>query len=1246
MFSIFQKLMFSYVRPLIEQGKTRFLQPEDMPPLLAELEADSRLISEAKESSGNISSAAKLIGYVYRPVRKKLWLPLSLNLSFVFLGLMKPLLLHSFLVSLGALSGAGNAALAHSLALACALGFISFVGSLCLQHYFYRTLRIVQTLTSRVNVLVFEQSLRLSPRAMAESPLGDSVNHMSSDSDAISDSPLLAGDLIISIFTILGCVGLLFYFLGLTAFLALGLLLLLGPLTRKVAKAFTHFDERLMEFRDQRVTLMGQVLNGIRIVKYFAWEKSMAKEVQELRGKELGARKRLARAEALATLSYVGISTIVLFSTLFLHSWRGFLLTPELIFTSVSIFALLEEPFAHLSSLVSRAAGVKVAADRLCKFLARERLAEAKPRDAGSIGIQLEEVSFQHKGAENFALRNLELTLRPGESLALVGRVGCGKSTLLQLLLGELSAQEGRIRFFDSSGKRKHPSFGYVPQEAFVFNGSLRENIMFGLPEDRDRLLKSAYASCLDSDLSELPAGWETELGEKGVNLSGGQKQRLSLARCFYHEPNFILLDDPLSAIDPRTEEQVLDRLVFGAWANATRIVATHRLSCLPRFHRIAYLEEGRIVAMGSLPELISGCPEFRSFYSASENAEGNRSLGEKEGERLMLQMPTKEDRNLRFTDDEDRAVGAVQANVYGQYLKALGGQRLAFQPLVWALLLGLAASVSLLPLLQKAWLAHFSNVQGGKTLPMVPWASEAMGGILVYGALGIFTLVVVLANRLFWLDRGMAAGKNLHDQMLKAVLHSPLRFFDATPMGRILQRFSRDVEAVDVQLQWSFETTVRCLVNIATALFLIVGVMPLVLVFLVPVMALYYSVQRDYRIPAREAKRLDSIARSPRFAHFKETLQGLAVIRSFGQEQTFWLGFFQRLNHSHRMFQGHYLLNRWFSSRVPLLGAMIASVTGIGIVFYTKLNLVSVGTAGLVMVYALTLWESLNWAIRIFSEMESKMTSVERLRYFGTLPSERAALLPVASEEDLRKWPSKGEIVFEEVKARYSPHLPPVLKGLSFRVPAGAKVGLIGRTGSGKSTVIQTLFRCMELESGRILIDGINTAAIPLALLRSRIAIIPQDPVLFQGSLRSNLDRFQEHSDEALWQALEQAQLGEHVRNLPGGLLAQVKESGSNFSQGQRQLFCLARALLIRSKIIVMDEATASVDVETDRIVQRVIARECAGVTVLVIAHRLGTVGDSDLVLELREGRLTRTIDLRRHSEGHHEPQTDEAIN
>jgi ABC-type multidrug transport system fused ATPase/permease subunit len=1229
--ALVRRLMFSDVKSLVSLARRKVLQAEDMPPLPRWLSPRAVPFSE---TSLDISNGKSLLYSMAKYSRNFLVPALSLNLIYGLLNLTKPVLVNSFIKEISGDLGRADA-FTYAIVLALSLGVVSFIGSLSLQHYFHIMLQTGQIYTNALNRLIYRKSLMLSQKSRAETQVGDVVNHMSSDTEYSSELAALIGDSLITAITIVGSVVLLFWYLGFTAIAALVLLGLMVPLSKKVGKSFASLDHELMGHRDARVTLMGQVLNGIRVVKYFAWEKSVKKEVEVVREAELAARRRMARAEALATLSYAAISTIVLFVTLGVHIQRGFTLSPELVFTCVAIFGLLEEPLGHLSELISRSASALVGANRISQFLQRESLPAAlheEKADAALAGFSVENLSLRFNADAPLTLSGLDFRVLPGESVAIVGSVGSGKSTLIQCLLGELPLASGAIRYTDLRSKSVVPRLAYVPQEAFIVNGSMEENIYFGGKPNPERLAEALHASCLDADLPLLPAGLFTEIGEKGVNLSGGQKQRVSLARAAMHAPTVALLDDPLSAVDHRTESQLAERLLFGLWRNITRVVVTHRLAYLGRFDKVVFLKEGRMEGVGTLDELLK-IPSFQAYYANFAQSEDTAGIAPNKEAAPAKASEASPLAASRVTEDEDRAIGAVKSTVYFDYVRALGGSTFGKQLWMIPFLFASSIAAASLPLLQRAWLAYSSNLQSGKEVALhwwSQWASHNQSSILIYGALGVVSLAGVLVNRLAWVDRGMDAGRRFHERMLDSVLKAPLRFFDATPVGRVLQRFSRDVESVDIQLQWSFETTVRCLVNIGVALFLIVGVLPVMLLAVVPVFCAYYFLQRDYRIPAREVKRLDSISRSPRFAHFKETLHGMVVIRSFGRTETFYEGFLDRLEHNQRMFYGHFMLNRWFSSRIPLLGGLVASSTGIAIVLAARAGHLSPGIAGLVIIYALSLWESLNWAVRIFAEVEARMTSVERLKFYGSLESERTTALSPALPPSVQ-WPERGEVVFDRVVARYASHLPPVLKGISFRVPAGARVGIIGRTGSGKSTLLQALFRCMEVESGAIRIDGVDIASVPLERLRRSLAIIPQDPTLFFGTLRSNLDRYEEYEDGEVLAALDKARLGDFVRALPGGLRAEVKENGANLSQGQRQLLCLARALLSDAKVIVMDEATASVDVHTDSLVQKVVRENCQNITMLIIAHRLGTVADCDLILEVKEGKLHRTLDLKK---------------
>lgn len=1212
--NFFRRMLFSQVSPLVRLAKTKNITEEDLLPLPQDLNPEYLAIPTEKlvwtTPKAFLFSLIKAMSVYTKPAYT--WYFASSAMA-----LLSPVLVNHFVGVISAGVTKGN--ITFALTYGVLLGVCGFLSGLCMQHYFFNTLRSYQIATNVLNEKIFRHSLKLSQSARQKNQIGDIVNHMSSDSDSVSDFPLVIGDLVSAVFLITGVVVMLFYYIGWSALAALAVLFTLAPLTNYVAKKFTHLDEEMMAHRDRRVTLMTQALNAIRVVKYFAWEKSVSKEVTDVREKELLSRRRLARAEVISSLGYLAVSTLVLFVALAVHAWRGQPLNAAIIFTCISLFGLLEGPFGDLSRLISRYTTAVVGAGRILNFLKQEEVEISKTETAKSdvaVGLKLQNLTLTYPGSQEEVIKGVDLTVPPGSSVAIVGPVGSGKSSLLYGLLGEVPVTKGTVEFLPLP-ENERPRMAYVPQEAYIVNSTLLENLQFGEDVSKEDLRRSLHNSCLSRDLKEWSGGLRTEIGEKGVNLSGGQKQRVALARAYLRKPQLVLLDDPLSAVDADTEKLLCERLIFGAWKDTTRVVVTHRLEYLPQFDQVIFIEDGFVKGVGSFEELLKVCVPFAEFYKEHGKTQGDHEHASVTADTTSAEVSSVaevvDDKKSRVTEDEEREVGAVKGSVYWDYISSLGGDGRYTKPMILGVLMCGAAGVTLLPLIQKAWLSYYSDHQG-------EWS--ALGAVGIYGLIGLAVLVGSLMNHLIWLERGIRAGKNMHDKMLKSVLHSPVRFFDSTPIGRILQRFSRDIESVDVYLQWSFDSAVHCALQVVMSIILILGLMPLMIFVIGPVMALYYVLQRDYRRPAREVKRFDSVARSPRYAHFKESLQGLIVIRSFNKSSWFMRNFYDKLAHSQRMFYSHYLINRWFSSRIPLIGGLISMTTAIGVTLSAYAGVMDAGTAGLVTLYSLSFWGYLNWGVRVFADIESRMTSIERLKFFSNLASEKSILIP--SVEPLRPtWPEFGEISVENLKVRYAEHLPLVLKGITFKVEAGSRVGIIGRTGSGKSTFFQSLFRFIEAEEGRIVIDGVEAASVPLEKLRRSLAIIPQDPTLFMGTIRNNLDRYNEYSDEEVIGALKHASMWEYVSDLPQGLQSPVTEGGLNLSQGQRQLLCLARALLTKARVIVMDEATASVDVQTDALLQKVIRQSFTGVTMLIIAHRLGTIADCDQIVEISAGEV-----------------------
>ncbi|MGZ3826702.1 MAG: ABC transporter transmembrane domain-containing protein, partial [Bdellovibrio sp.] len=1025
--NLFSRMFFAEATPLIKLAKTKDIAEADLLPLPMDLHPQASVANVEKlrwtKPKAFLFSLVLVLKDYLRPAYTRYLLSNAL-------ALLSPVLVHRFV---GMISiGVTKENLIWVLTYGVLLGLSGFLSGLFMQNYFFHSLRAYQVTTNIINEKIYSHSLRLSQNARQENQIGDIVNHMSSDSESVSDFALILGDLIAAISLIFGVIAMLFYYIGWSAFAALAVLFTLAPLTNYIAKKFSALDTEMMLHRDRRITLMTQALGAIRVVKYFAWEKSVAKEVSEVREKELNSRQKLARAEVLSSLAYLAISSVVLFVALAVHAWRGQNLDAALIFTCISLFGILEGPFGHLSQLLSRLTNAVVGAGRILNFLKQEEIPVHGQTESATIpGVKVQSLKLAYPKTQQEVIKNLDFHVKAGSSLAIVGPVGSGKSSILYSLLGELIPQSGSIVFSELADKEQ-PRMAYLPQEAFIINGTLFENLQFGESVHEENIQEALYHSCLQQDLREWQSGLQTEIGEKGVNLSGGQKQRLSLARAYLRQPKLILLDDPLSAVDAETEKKLCDRLIFGAWKNITRIVVTHRLEYLNLFDQVLYIENGQAHGMGHFDDLVKKCQPFAEFYKEHNKAQGEDSNFAAANTEAVSKIPEQQksetvNNSSRLTEDEDREVGAVKGSVYFDYISSLGGDgRLTKKIILLGLFLG-AIGVTLLPLIQKAWLSYYSSHKS-------QWS--ALQAVGIFGLLGVMALVGSFLNNIFWLDRGIKAGKNIHDKMLKSVLNSPVRFFDATPIGRILQRFSRDVESVDVHLQWSFDTAIHCALQVCVSLVLILTVMPLTIFAIVPVMALYYILQRDYRRPAREIKRFDSVARSPRFAHFKESLQGLLVLRSYNKSSWFLKNFYDKLAHSQRMFYSHYLVNRWFSSRIPLIGGLISAVTAVGISLSSYYGIMDAGTAGLVTMYSLSFWGFLNWGIRVFADMEARMTSIERLKFFSNLPAEKSVVKKV--EEPLRpSWPEFGAITVENLKIRYADHLPLVLKGINFKVPA-----------------------------------------------------------------------------------------------------------------------------------------------------------------------------------------------------------------
>ncbi|KAN0060307.1 hypothetical protein ACQY0O_007636 [Thecaphora frezii] len=856
---------------------------------------------------------------------------------------------------------------------------------------------------------------------------------------------------------------------------------------------------------------------------------------------------------------------------------------------------------------------------------------------------------------EPFAMEHLNLRIAKGELVAIVGPVGSGKSSFLQACIGEMRKTGGTVRW----GSER---VAYCSQSAWIQNATLRDNVLFGQPFDEEKYWEAIRLSELEADLAILPAGDMTEIGEKGVNLSGGQKQRVNIARALYYDASIVCLDDPLSAVDAHVGKALFKNAILGLHKKGcTVLLVTHALHFLPEVDRIITLQDGRIAEMGNYQQLSTGNGPFQKLVeefggehekdeekkAAEEEAldgdSGSAAADTKAKKRSAL-TKGKDDKSGALMEAEERNTGSVAGRVYLSYLKF--GNGIIMVPIcLLSVTLMQAANI-----LNSYWLIwwqddHFHQSQG-----------FYMG---IYAALGVLMTIFtfVMGTAMGYLS--FYACRKLHGEAISRVMFAPMAWMDVTPIGRIMNRFSKDVDVIDNQLADAIRMATNTMASVVGAVVLITILTHYFVIAVAFVLVFYFFGALFYRSSAREVKRLDAILRSSLYSHFSETLSGLATIRAYRETGTFIRENRKRMDIENRAYYLSICNQRWLGIRLDLLGSVLVLI--VAILTTASSNPLTGGNSGVALTYMLTVSQAFSWMTRQVAEVENDSASVERLMYYAESLDQEAA--QVREDNPVRdSWPETGSIEFRDIWLSYRPGLPAVLKGISFKVGDGEKVGIVGRTGAGKSSLLTALLRLVELSQGSIVIDGVDVSQIGLQDLRRRLAILPQEPLLFSGTLRSNLDPFGQYDDARLNDALKRAYLisddtpGQQTPALvshgepldddadaagaagPATAGSQtpkaqkasrisldmvIEEEGANLSVGQRSLVSLARALVKNSQIILLDEATASVDMETDAKIQTTIREEFSNRTILCIAHRLRTILTYDRIAVFDQGLL-----------------------
>ncbi|CAF1345508.1 unnamed protein product, partial [Didymodactylos carnosus] len=809
---------------------------------------------------------------------------------------------------------------------------------------------------------------------------------------------------------------------------------------------------------------------------------------------------------------------------------------------------------------------------------------------------------------------------KPGDLVAVVGPVASGKSSLLQLLLKEMTITSKGTMTIDGT-------CSYVPQQPWIFSSSIRENILFGLPYEAVRFSEAVRASALDTDLEILPHGEWTLVGDNGVALSGGQKARVNLARALYRNSDIYLLDDPLAAVDTKVGKYIFQKCIRNTLKSKIVILVTHHVHFLQSATKILYVDHGKIVAEGKYHELIDKNEFFTNFVTEVQHQKSVETVSESNDKLKYRQLSSQLDsvaddehdntkvallssnyENLWIADtmktheiqeDEAKVIGGLNSKLFVKYFQAGTGY------LGMIGLLCLFTLTIVLLLLSDWWLARWGKEQGIRkglneeisncsskvdqlisNMSTVEWNHRRNNNFYVYLTLNVGGFLLQAVRIILFTLSCSIAARSVHNKMFQAILYSKVHFFDTNPVGRIINRFSKDTENMDEQLPMKFLLYIRSL----------------------------------YAKPAQDLQRLESQARSPVYSHLSSTLDGITVVRAFHSQTQCTKQFENYLNQHTKPYWLLMTVDRWSGIRYDWMSAAFVTFLVVtSLIFHKSLQSAKITVA---LVYSLTLIGQFQWMIRLGVEVMLQMISVERISEYCHLPLEEEPNQKRHLEKPKPHWPHSGEISFQNLSFRYSEQSSWILDKINIQIKPSEKVGIVGRTGAGKSSIIQALFRTAELD-GKILIDGIDTQTISLYDLRRRLSIIPQDPVLFDDTLRKNVDPFGEFSDVEIWNALEEVQLKLSVSSLPNGLQQQVTEGGSNFSVGERQLICLARALLRKNKILVIDEATANVDMRTDHLIQQALRKKFKNYTVLTIAHRLRTVIDNDRILVLSNGQV-----------------------
>ncbi|KAF9971485.1 hypothetical protein BGZ73_005585 [Actinomortierella ambigua] len=1348
--NIFSRISFHYFQRIVSKAYHKDISLEDVdgmaPAELHTAQVYPRL-AQAWETYVQHHKHPSLLWYLITSFGSRWVQAIALRYLLVVLTFVSPQLLNLLLTFIqtykkeergdGLLPFSDPQPLALGIILAFGMFFTSLMVVVVQSAFAMFTINMGSEIRTGLIAMMYRKSLRLTADAKQKLDPGKITNHMSIDAERWPRSASFIG-IVSSLPLEIGlAIWMLYRQLGWCVFVGLATIIVTIPLQGYLAKRFQVANKNKMDVTDQRIRMMNEVLSNIKTVKLYGWEDSFRSKIQNVRQSEIQALRKLGINFSFMSIIFSGLSMMVSLVTFTVYALVGgpnFThgdMSPQVVFVSLTLFGLLSDPITTLGQVMSELVGLRVATKRIETFLLAEEISDdnverydfpsvldpsiavieirdgtfawakeqpinepclvaettptgktlppsAVPSLAGAGSSLDSSPSAMDTADRPSTLKNIQLAIPMGSLTAIVGRIGMGKSSMISAIVGDMYKRQGIVRVFGR--------VAYVPQQAWIINASLQDNIIFGMPFDQDKYDRIIYAAGLKPDIEMLPAGDQTEIGERGINLSGGQKQRVSLARAAYQDADVYLLDDPLSAVDAHVDQHLWENLIGpnGLLKDKTRLLVTHGIHHLEQVDDIVLMKNGEICEHGKFEELVAHDKDFsqliseysaqRKHDSAKSNAkddhgnettqaceteysnpptDANKTSSEMAGTAPKTVVDPKSGKGVsskaaKLVEKENLRQDSVKWSLYGIYLHAASIRHSLLVVGTLLICQGFQVGTNL-------WLAYWTRNQ----------PHYSVGIFLgIYGALIVaYLLTYITAVSTINLVAAIRASREIHASLLAKVLTLPMSFFDTTPTGQIVNRFSSDMATIDEGIPFAFVALSVFSASVMGTVVVIALSTPIFLAIIPPIGACYILIQRYYVACSRAVKRIQSITKSPLYSHFGETLQGVSTIRAMRLEHVFTEQSDRKADTSANAYFAFAISTRWLNIRLQALASTIILATALlAVMARDKLDASMVGLA---LSYSLTVTTDLTWVIKSACDLQNQMVAVERVEEYRHLNSEA----PAEMEEDKNLsdlWPQTGHLVFKNYSSRYREGLDTVIKHISFEAQPGEKIGIVGRTGAGKSSLTLALFRIIEAanshwakasfnrpnshsddvplenlqgeieqvgeseggeeveeDGGSIWIDGVDISTVGLRQLRQHLAIIPQDSTLFSGTLRENLDPFDELQDVDIWQALERAHLKDYIETLPGRLYFEIATNGENLSAGQRSLLCMARALLRKTKILVLDEATSSVDVQTDELIQQTIRSEFSDRTILTIAHRIKTVMDSDKILVLEKGEL-----------------------